>query len=317
LGKYKFGVFLPFYAFKAKAPNNQYYDQLKTIVLESERLQYDAVWLDDHLMCNNWPILEAWSTLAALSSLTSKIRLGTMVSCNQHRNPALLAKAAATLDVLSNGRLEFGIGAGVQETEHTAYGFGFPKPSVRADRLGEALEVITGLWTQEKASYGGKYYSLKDAVCEPKPLQKPHPPITIGGSGEKHTLKVTAKYADRFDLGFMPSVNLYKRKLEVLENHCKALGRDFGEIERSCWPSGQILIAKNQNTLDEKISRLKPSNMSLEDYKKGTLAATPDECRERLQIYADLSVTYFMLYFADLPSTDGIRLFSKTVAAKM
>jgi len=233
MGKLKFGVFLPFYAFQAKTPNEQF-SLLKNIVLESEHLGYDSVWLDDHLMYNNWPILETWTTLSALSSLTSRIRLGTMVSCNQHRNPALLAKTAATLDVLSNGRLEFGIGAGVQEAEHIAYGFGFPDLSVRMECLGEALEVITGLWTQEKASYQGTHYFLKDAVCEPKPLQKPHPPITVGGSGEKLTLKVTAKYADRFDWGFLASLDLYKRKLEVLENHCLTIGRDFSEIEKSC-----------------------------------------------------------------------------------
>jgi len=155
-------------------------------------------------MYNNWSILESWTTLSALSTLTSKIRLGTMVSCNQHRNPALLAKSAATLDVLSNGRLEFGIGAGAQESEHLAYGFDFPKLSDRVERLGEALEVVMGLWTQEKSTYQGKHYSLKDAVCEPKPLQKPHPPITVGGSEEKYTLKVTAKYADRFDWDICP-----------------------------------------------------------------------------------------------------------------
>jgi alkanesulfonate monooxygenase SsuD/methylene tetrahydromethanopterin reductase-like flavin-dependent oxidoreductase (luciferase family) len=213
LGKYKFGVFLPFYAFQDKVQKNQAYEQLKTIVLESEHLGYDSVWLDDHLMYNNWQILESWTVLGALSTLTQKIRLGTMVSCNQHRNPALLAKTAATLDILSNGRLEFGFGAGVQEAEHTAYGFNFPKLSIRTERLGEALEVITQLWTKEKANYQGKHYELKEAICEPKPIQKPHPPIIIGGSGEKNTLKVTAKYADRFDWGFLPSIELYKRKL--------------------------------------------------------------------------------------------------------
>ena len=136
------------------------------------------------------------------------------------------------------------------------------------ERLGEALEVIKRLWTQEKASFRGKYYTLKNAECEPKPLQKPHPTITVGGGGEKNTLKVTAKYADRYDWGFLPSVDEYKRKLEVLENHCRPIGRDFGEIERSCWPSGQVLIAKDQDELKEKISRLKPPKMSLEDYKR-------------------------------------------------
>ncbi len=316
MGKNKFGVFLPFYAFQAKAPNNQYYDQLKTIVLECEKLGYDAVWLDDHLMYNNWPILEPWTTLSALSSLTNKIRLGTMVSCNQHRNPALLAKTAATLDVISNGRLEFGIGAGCQEAEHLAYGFGFPKANVRVEGVGEALEVMTRLWTQEKATFQGKHYTLKDAVCEPKPLQKPHPPTTVGGSGEK-MLKVTAKYADRFDWGSLSSIDEYKRKLEILKEQCKIVGRDFGEIERSCWPGGQVLIAKGQRELNEMISTRKPTSLPLEEYRRGNLSGTPDECFEQLQVYVDLGVTYFMLSFVDLPSTNGLRLFAKAVADKM
>jgi F420-dependent oxidoreductase-like protein len=315
LGKHKFGVFLPFYAFQAKTPT-EHFEILKKIVLECERLGYNSVWLDDHLMYNNWPLLESWTTLAALSSLTSRIRLGTMVSSNSHRNPALLAKTAATLDTISNGRLEFGIGAGIQEAEHTAYGFDFPKLSVRVEQLGEALEVIKGLWTRNNATFCGKHYSLKNAVCEPKPLQKPHPPITIGGSEEKHTLKITAKYADRFDWGYLPSIDVYKHKFEVLESHCKAVKRDLEEIERSAWPNGQILIAENQKALEEKIRKLKPPIISLQDYKKGTLTATANECRDPLQNYVDLGVTYFMLYFADLPNTDGLRLFAENVANK-
>jgi alkanesulfonate monooxygenase SsuD/methylene tetrahydromethanopterin reductase-like flavin-dependent oxidoreductase (luciferase family) len=315
LGKLKFGVFLPFYAFQTKDKQpTEHFNLLRDIVLECEHSGYDSVWLDDHLMFNNWPILESWTALSAFSSLTKTIRLGTMVSCNQHRNPALLAKMAATLDILSNGRLELGVGAGAQKTEHVAYGFSFPKSSVRIERLGEALEVIRRLWTREKASYQGKHYTLKDAVCEPKPVQKPYPPIIVGGSGEKLMLKVTAQYADRYDWGFLPSIDLYKRKLEVLENHCKTLGRNFGEIEKSCWPAGQVLIAQNQGELSEKISQRKPVDMSSEDFKKSTLAGTPDECRERLQAYADLGVTYFMLFFADLPSVDGLRLFAEAVA---
>lgn len=314
MGKHKFGVFLPFYSFKAKTPS-EYYNQSKGIILECERLGYDSVWLDDHLMYSNWLILEPWTTLSALAALTSKIRLGTMVTCNAHRNPALLAKTAATFDVISNGRLEFGIGAGCQENEHLAYGFGFPDPSVRIENLGETLEMITQLWTKQKASYRGKHYTLKDAVCEPKPIQKPHPPVTVGGSGEK-LLHVTAKYADRFDWAYLP-VDTYKRKLEVLEKQCKAVGRDFGEIERSCWPSGQILIAETQKELTDLISKRKPASMPMEEYRAGTLASTAEECVERLQVWAGLGVTYFMLFFGDLPKVDGLKLFSETVFKKL
>jgi len=315
LGKLKFGIFLPFYAFQAKTPA-EYFEILKNIVLECEELGYDAVWLDDHLMYNNWSILEPWIALSALSQTNSRIRLGTMVTCNAHRNPAFLAKTAATFDIISNGRLELGIGAGAQEQEHASYGFDFPKPIVRIEQLGEALEVILRLWTQEKATYQGRYYSLKDAVCEPKPIQKPHPPITIGGSGEKYNLKVTAKYADRFDFGFLPSFDEYSHKLDVLESYCKSVGRDFGRIEKSCWPGGQIIVAKDQDGLTEKTRMFKPSNITLEEFKKSTLAATPDEIKEHLHGYMDLGVSYFMLYFADLPNLEGLRLFAKTVINK-
>jgi F420-dependent oxidoreductase-like protein len=283
------------------------------VVLECERLGYDSVWLDDHLMYGKHPILECWTTLSALASLTAKIRLGTMVLCNSYRNPALLAKMAATLDNISNGRLEFGIGAGVQKDEHNAYGIPFPKPSDRIDRMKEAVEIIKKMWTEEKANYHGKYYTVNDAVCLPKPRQKPHPPITIGGGGEKLTMKVAAQYADRYDWGYVPSLEQYKHKMKILENHCNAVNRDFQEIEKSCWLGGQIFIAQNREEIDEKVSQWKPQNVSLEDFKKSSFITTPEECKRKIREYAGLGVTYFMLFFGDLPDTDGLRLFADEV----
>ena len=137
LGKLKFGVFLPFYAFKEDKPQ-EHFSQLRKTVLECEKLGYSSVWLDDHLMYKDWPILECWTTLSALAAQTNKIRLVTMVSCNLHRNPAVLAKIAASVDVLSGGRLEFGLGAGSEGIEHAAYGLDFPKLSARTERLSEA-----------------------------------------------------------------------------------------------------------------------------------------------------------------------------------
>jgi F420-dependent oxidoreductase-like protein len=316
MNKPKFGVFLPFYAFQNRNPT-EYYAQIKALVLECERLGYDAVWLDDHLMYGDMPILECWTTLAALAAQTSKIRIGTLVTCNAHRNPAVLAKAAATLDVLSGGRLEFGLGAGCQEKEHTAYGFDFPSAEVRVEALTEALEVITRLWTQPKASFSGKHYTLKEAICEPKPLQKPHPPITVGGAGEKHTLKATAKYADGVDFGFMPSLKEYKRKLEILERHCHAVGRNSAEIERSCWPSGRILLGKDETELKRVIAKMKPAGTPLEEFRHGTFVGTPEQCIIHLQRYRDLGVTYFLLYFGDLPQMESLRLFAEEVAKKI
>ena len=308
MSKTKFGVFLPFYAF-----TEQTFERIRNLVLECERLKYDSLWLDDHLMYGKHPILECWTTLSALASLTARIRLGTMVLCNSYRNPALLAKMAATFDVISNGRLEFGIGAGVQEDEHKAYGIPFLKASDRISRMKEATEIIKKMWTEEKANYHGKYYTINEAECLPKPLQKPHPPITIGGGGEKLTMRVAAQHAERCDWGYTLSIEQYRHKLEILKTHCNSVGRDFQEIEKSCWLGGQIFIAQNRQEIDEKVSQWKPQNVSLEDFKKSSFIVTPDECKQKIQEYIGLGVTHFMLFFGDLPSLSGLRLFADKV----
>jgi F420-dependent oxidoreductase-like protein len=318
LKKIRFGVFLPFYAFKfnerrTSAP----FDRIKNIVQECERLGYDSIWLDDHLSYGKQPVFECWTALSALSSSTAKIRLGTMVLCSSFRNPALLAKMAATFDVISNGRLEFGIGVGIQRDEHAAYGIPLLKPNERVDRMKEAVEIIKKMWTEEKTSYRGKFYKANNAICEPKPLQKPHPPLIIAGGGEKLTLKVVAQYADRFDWGAIPSFELYKHKIDALKSHCKAVGRNFEEIEKSCWLGGQIYIAQNQKDLSERILLWKPKSVSLEDFKKLNIVGTPDVFRKKIRQYTNFGVTYFMLFFGDLPVLDGVRLFADEVVNKL
>ena len=318
MNKVNFGVFLPFYAFEFGEKNTSpLFNRVRDVVLECERLGYHSVWLDDHLMFGKRPILECWTTLTALSSLTTRIRLGTMVLCSSFRNPALLAKMTATLDVISGGRLQFGIGAGVQKEEHVAYGMPFPEAKIRIERMKEAVEIIKKMWTEEKTSYKGKHYEINEVICEPKPLQKPHPPITIGGGGEKLTLKVTAQYANRYDFGYLPSLELYKHKLEVLENYCRVVGRDPQEIEKSCWSGGQVLIARNQKELRKTVLAHKPQSVSLRDFEKLNLVGTPASCLKKLQPYVDLGVTHFMLFFGDLPSLDGLRLFAGSVIKKM
>jgi F420-dependent oxidoreductase-like protein len=315
LGKLKFGVFLPFYAFRNEKRALQLFNRLQDIVLECERLGYDSVWLDDHMMLNTIPILECWTTLTALSRTTEKIRLGTMVTCNSFRNPALLAKMAATFDTISNGRLELGIGAGVQKSEHNAYGFSFLSSKVRIERLGEAVAIIKKMWTEEKANYYGKHYRIIDAVCEPKPVQKPHPPIIVGGGGEKLTMRVTAQHADRYDWGYIPSIEQYNRKLKVLRKHCEAVGRSLDDIEKSCWPAGQIFIGED---IDEMISRWVPKGISFEDFTQTSFVGTPEDCIQLLQPYVNLGVTQFMLFFGDLyTSLDGLSLFAEKVVQKM
>ena len=315
--KIGFGVFFPCYTFRNEKNGTQIFNRLQESVQECEKDGYTSVWLDDHLMLRDMPILECWTTLSALSKQTKTIRLGTMVTCNSFRNPSLLAKMAATLDNISEGRLELGIGAGVQENEHTAYGYPFLSPNDRIERLNEAVEIIKKLWTEQKASYSGKHYQIRDAVCEPKPVQKPHPPIIIGGGGEKLTLKVTAKHADRLDWGYVPTLEEYNRKLNVLKNHCKSVGRNFDEIEKSCWPSGQIFVGENKKELIEKALRCVPEGVSWEYFIQSSFVGNPKECVKLLRQYVDVGVTYFMLYFGDFPDLDGLRLFAKKVIPEL
>jgi alkanesulfonate monooxygenase SsuD/methylene tetrahydromethanopterin reductase-like flavin-dependent oxidoreductase (luciferase family) len=310
----KFGVFLPFYALKSEETSSSaIFDHVRDLVLECERLGFDSIWVDDHLMSEKRPVFECWTILSALSSVTTKIRLGTMVLCNSFRDPTLLAKMAATFDVISNGRLEFGIGAGVARDEHISYGIPFLKPSARIERMKEAVEIVKKLWIEEKANYTGKYYRINEAVCEPKPLQKPHPPITIGGGGEKITLKVAAQHANRCDWGYVPNLKLYTHKLDVLESHCKAVGRDFRSIEKMCWLGGQIFIVPNRREKEEKVLQLKPIDVSLKDFNKYNLVASPDEIRHKIRQFAGLGATYFMLFFGELPDKSGLRLFAEKV----
>ncbi len=309
--KSRFGVFLPFYVFNNQVISEDIFARLHQTVLECERLGYDSVWLDDHLMFGNTPIVECWTTLAALAATTRSIRLGTMVTSNAFRNPALTAKMAATVDIVSRGRLEFGVGAGIQEQEHCAFGYPFPKPRIRAEKLRESVEIIKLLWSQQVATYSGKHYQIVNAVCEPKPIQKPHPPLTIGGAGEQYSLRVTALHADRFDFSYLPTLEAYTHKLQVLQHHCKNVGRDFEEIEKSCWPQGQIVLAPTCEELREKVKHLKPSNMSEKEFEKTHFLGTSAEFAKELQPYRDLGVTYFMLFFADLPDLGSLRVFAE------
>ena len=197
---------------------------------------FESGWTFDHFYPifsdSTGPCLEGWVSTTALAQATKRLRVGLMVTGNVYRHPAVLANMAATLDVISNGRLDLGIGAGWNQEECDAYGIELPGLRERFDRFDEALEVITQLLTNEVSNFDGKHYQLRDARCEPKPVQQPHPPICIGGGGEKRTLRAAARYAQHWNLaGGTPEV--FAHKLGVLHEHCAAIGRDPKEIMTS------------------------------------------------------------------------------------
>lgn len=219
------------------APQHTTYEDMLAVWREAEEISIiEHAWLYDHFAPISGdvggPCLEGWTVLAAFAALTERLRLGLMVTGNTYRHPAVLAKIAATVDVISNGRLDFGIGAGWNEYEHESMGIPLYKPGERIRRLDEACEIIKRLFTEPTVDFDGRYYQLKDARSEPKPVQQPYPPFVIGGGGEQLTLRVVAKYADIWNYTGS-SVEEFAHKVEVLRGHCEAIGRDPGEITLS------------------------------------------------------------------------------------
>jgi F420-dependent oxidoreductase-like protein len=219
------------------SPQHTTYDAMLEVWREADRTPaFEHAWLFDHFNPIqgdlDGPCFEGWTLLAALAAQTSRLRLGLMVAGNTYRHPAVHAHMAATVDVICNGRLDFGVGAGWNEYEHQSMGIPLYAPGERIRRLGEACELTRRLFTQHLTDFDGRYYQLAQARCEPKPIQKPYPPFVIGGSGEQLTLRVAARYADIWN-STPPDVETFRHKVRVLHEHCAAVGRDPAEIELS------------------------------------------------------------------------------------
>jgi F420-dependent oxidoreductase-like protein len=211
-------------------------DTIKQVWRIADEAGFDHCWNMDHFASlggdDTLDIFDAWTALAGMAALTTRVRIGCSVTGNTYRNPGVLAKAAVTVDHLSGGRLEFGIGAGWAENEHTMLGLPFGTVGDRSDRLEETLEIITSLWTEPTTTFHGKHYRFQDAIAEPKPVQRPHPPIWIGGSGPKRTLRMAARYADVWNApGGAPSA--VAASSAILDRHCADIGRDPAQIRRS------------------------------------------------------------------------------------
>ena len=306
------------------------YEIAERIALEAENTGYDSFWCSDHLFLNDKSeklnCMEAWTLLAALASKTSKIRLGTLVTCNSYRHPSLLAKIAATIDMISNGRLFFGFGAGWKEIEYKAYGYPFPPVQVRMDQMEEAIQIIKLLWTEEKSSFKGEHYEIKDAFSAPKPVQKPMPPIMIGGGGEKRTLKAVAKYADYCNLFQMSDL---QHKLDVLKQHCQDVGRDYDDVGKSLMvsPWQGVFLCESEEEIDafigHAVEQSQKSADEIREYYYGTFPGSwigyPEDVIERFQHMIALGFDYFQVMFRGI-SEDYIQasnMFAEKVMKKL
>ena len=321
----KFGLQHPNFSFDYddKSSNNadtsQIADSLKNLITKAENSGFDSFWVMDHFHQIQFvgrpeePMLESWTVISMLAGLTTKIKLGTLVTGIIYRYPSVLAKVAATLDVLSKGRLFMGIGAGWNEQESLAYGISLPSNQERMLRLEEAIQVIRKMWTEEPyASFNGKYYQIRNAYCNPKPIQKPSPPILVGGSGERKTLKIVAKYADACNLFGSPET--VRKKLDVLKDHCKSVGRDYDSILKT--KLGAIIIDDNKEMAKNRVQQIL-GGMPEEQIKEFVIYGTPEDVSRQIEILEQAGIQYLIVDLEPYRELEALDTFASKIINKM
>lgn len=279
----------------------------------AERLGYDSVLFVDHMWGRGRPEedhLEAWTLMSAITAATQTLRVGSLVLCNSFRNPALLAKMAASLDSIGGGRLILGLGAGWMEEEYRAYGYPFPRLRARIEQLDEALEVVGRLLSEPRATFQGKYYAVEDAVNLPKPAQRPRPPILIGGAGERRLLRVVARHADIWNCPNNHAADL-PRKLDVLREHCAAIGRDPAEIEVS--EQCVIVIGRDERDFDRKWAQARATLGKAWEIEKAGFYGTPPRVVEQIRARTEQGVSFFTFLLPGNHDPESLELLAKEV----
>jgi F420-dependent oxidoreductase-like protein len=291
------------------------YEAMTRVAQVADDVGFASAWLVDHFHTRPVPsqevTFECWTTTAALARDTKRIRIGQTVTCNGYRNPALLAKMASTVDVLSHGRLNFGIGAGWSEHEYRGYGFDYPDTPGRLRRLREAVQVILAMWTQEEAVFEGEYYHVRGAINQPKGVQKPHIPLLIGGGGEQVTLKLVAQYGDACNVFGDPET--IKHKFAVLKEHCAAVGRDYESIRRTAGTF--CAIGETDEQAWAKIPAALMSGPVMSSMASSALIGSPETIRRRLADFEAAGAQELILGFPDVLDLEPLRLFAREFIA--
>ena len=300
---------------------SEHWATMRTVALGLESAGFESAWVYDHfhtVPVANEETYEAWSLMASLAAVTDRIRLGQMCTCNSYRLPSYLAKVAASIDVISGGRVEMGIGAGWYEAEYEGYGYEFAKPAIRLGQLEEGVQIMQRMWTEDVVDFEGRHYNLKGAICSPKPLQTPHIPIWVAGGGEQLTLRTAARHAQYTNFGI--DLESFIHKSDVLLDHCKAEGTSFESIVRS--KNFNIICASTEAEVQDKLAWLKdkylgyvPENRAqgqVDEFRR--MSGTPEQIVEKLQAWESAGMTYAIVYFPD-PAYDqsGFRLFANEV----
>jgi F420-dependent oxidoreductase-like protein len=324
----RFGLQHPIFDFDYRDDGtSQIFDSLKNLITKAESMRFDSFWVMDHFHQIPFvgkpeePMLEGWTTLSVLAGITTKIKLGTLVTGVIYRHPSVLAKIAATLDVLSKGRLFMGLGASYFEGESSAYGItstgSFPSNQERLLRLEEAIQIIRKMWTEKPtASFNGKYYQIHNAYCNPKPIQKPSPPILVGGSGERKTLRIVAKYADACNL--IGSAETVKGKLSILREHCKSVGRDYDSILKT--QLGLVVIDNDREMAEKRVQQILkviPEEYARELVGEGVIHGTPEDVLKRIESLEEVGVQYLIVNLEPSREVEALDTFANRVINKM
>jgi F420-dependent oxidoreductase-like protein len=290
------------------------YETMTQIAQTADETGFTSVWVVDHFHTIPQPsqevTFEAWTSTAALARDTRRVRVGQMVTCNGYRNPALLAKMASTVDVLSHGRLNCGIGAGWYEHEYRAYGYDYPDAPTRLRYLREAVQVIRAMWTQEEAVFEGTRYQVRGAINQPRGVQQPHIPLLIGGGGEKVTLKLVAQYGDACNVG--GDLETIQHKFAVLKHHCETVGRDYESIRRTSTTVCSIADTDEQAQaqIPEALRR------AFGDRARGTvLIGSPETIRRHLADIEAAGVQELIIGFAQRTNPEQLRRFAREFIA--
>ncbi len=298
------------------AQQNIEWEQLRSFWAKADGWGYDSLWVFDHfypIFSPNpaAPCFEGWTLLSALSQNTKRARIGALVNGNTYRNPTLTAKMAATLDNVSGGRLNLGIGAGWFEAEHRSLGFDFKTVPGRLQALDESCQIIKGMFTQEKTTLKGKHYNVVDAVCNPKPMQK-NLPLMIGGHGEKVLLKIVAKYADMWNMGNADAAEM-KRLISVIERHGDTVGRNTDEIEKTLMLANCYKAPKQrEETLSSMVGMMAQTTPALA--RDRMIIGSKQECVDKLEGFIKAGVTHFIfMHNPPLTAEEDIQAFAEDI----
>lgn len=299
------------------------FEQVKTITEAALKNRFSTIWFSDHFLLDkdstDRMLLDPWLMMTALTQQFTTVRVGSMVFCQSYRNPALMAKMAASLDVLSDGRLEFGIGAGWKEIEYNAYGYPFPPAKIRIEQLNEAIQIIRGIWTNERFTFTGKHYQVNDVISFPKPIQKPMP-IWVGAqNGKEFMLRATAKYGDAINIAWMSTPDELDKRFSRLADLCQKYGRDISDIKKTLGLWTRIFDTEEEKEATI-MENAKTRNIPIKEYRKRidkALWGTLDSVVSRLRDFKKSNVEHLIFMFPHEQEIDNIKVFGKSVLPKV